>query len=155
MSIKFRYGMRDGWLECGLTVNDASVVHSVAGWHDGLAELLVAASGMLGRMDEATAYFQEEPGEFRWRLSRLNVNRLRIRVIEFESWGIGRPDKDGKCLFDAPCGTMAFAQAIFDGSSEWLAECDRISNEGGRQMDFPKAEFDQLAETTKPFDRFR
>lgn len=125
MAVTFWYGSRDSWLTCGLTVDNASVFHPVNGWHDGLRELIRAAGLMLGRVQEAMACFQEEPGEFRWRVTRMAANRIRVRVIEFDDWGTGRPDKDGKIVFDALCGVMSFAVAIHDGSGEWLAELER------------------------------
>jgi hypothetical protein len=118
MSISFSYGLREGRLSCELAVDGSSVVHAVAGWHDGLRELVVAACEMLGRAHEATASFQEEPGEFRWRISRLTENRIRVRIIEFGDWATGQPDAAGKLLFDRPCGAVAFARAVFEGSSE-------------------------------------
>jgi hypothetical protein len=122
MSVAFHYGLHDGWLECALSVNGVSVHHSVAGWHDGLRELIHAACSMFGRFEQATAYFQEEPGEFRWRITRLASNRVRVRVIEFDDWGTGLPDEAGKQLFDQPCGVMTFAKAIYDGSDQRVDE---------------------------------
>jgi hypothetical protein len=153
MSVTFRYGRRKGWLRCELTVNGASVVHSVNGTHDGLAELLIVASRMFERTHEATACFQEEPGEFRWHVSRLEVNRLRIRIFEFDDWGTGRPDGDGKLLFDAPCGVMSFGRAIYDGCGEWLAELNRNAAEGATTSNFPRVEYDGLREALNRFDR--
>ena len=124
MSVAFHYGLQDGWLKCGLTVNGISVHHSVAGWHDGLCELIRAACAMFGRFEQATAYFQEEPGEFRWCITRLASNRVRVRVIEFDDWGTGQPDEAGKQLFDQPCGVVSLAKAIYDGSGHWLEELD-------------------------------
>src|ERR1700733_10800059 len=98
MGIIFHYGPHDDWLRCGLTVNSTSVLHTVNGWHCGLRELILAACEMFGRACEATAFFQEEPGEFRWRISRIEVNRIRVRVIEFDDWATGRPDEAGKLL---------------------------------------------------------
>ncbi len=127
MAVNFEYGRRNGWLSCGLTVDNASVLHSVNGWHDGLGELIRAACSMFARANEATAYFQEEPGEFRWRINRLTVNRIRVRVIEFDDWASIEPDKAGKLLFEASCGIFSFAAAIYDGSGKWLTE---LQNEG-------------------------
>lgn len=125
MSVVFHYGLHDGCLECGLTVNGVSVRHSVAGWHDGLCELIHAACAMFGRFDQATAYFQEEPGEFRWRITRLASNRVQVRVIEFDNWDTGQPDEAGKQLFNQPCGVMSLARAIYDGSGQWLDELEQ------------------------------
>ena len=125
MSVAFHYGLHNGWLECGLTVNEVSVRHSVAGWHDGLCELIHAACTMFGRFEQATAYFQEEPGEFRWRITRLASNRVQIRVIEFDDWCTGQPDEAGKQLFDQPCGVMSLAKAIYYGTGQWLDELEK------------------------------
>lgn len=104
--------------ECRLTVDGSSVRHTEYGVHDGLGELIRAACEMLGRADDATARFEEEPGEYRWRLTRMSGNRVRVRVIEFDAWGTGRPDATGRLLFDQPCGAVAFARAIYAGSME-------------------------------------
>ena len=118
MAATFFYGRHQGWLHCGLTVRDASVLHSVAGWHDGLAELIRAVIALFGRSTEGTAAFQEEPGEFRWRITRLTSNRVRVRVVQFNDWAQDWPDTKGKLLFDQPCGLMALATAIFAGTDD-------------------------------------
>jgi hypothetical protein len=151
MGVNFHYGLHEGWARCGLTVDSISVFHSVNGWHDGLREIVLAACEMFGRANEATAYFQEEPGEFRWRISRLTVNRIRVRVIEFDDWGTGRPDEVGKLLFDKPCGVMAFATAVYNGSGEWLAELER-SDPARIKTGFPRAEYERLGDILQRHD---
>jgi hypothetical protein len=142
--VQFRYGLCDGWLSVTLTVGTASVSHSVGGWHDGLGELFVAVRQMFSRSDEAVAHFQEEPGEFRWRISKLAVNRVRIRVFEFDDWGIGSPDETGKLLFDEACGVVALANAMIAGTAQWMEEVERMEQKSIRRWKIPTAELDQL-----------
>ena len=153
MGVTFYCGLHDGWLECGLTVNGVSVRHSVAGWYDGLRELIAAACEIVGRLDEATAFFQEEPGEFRWRITRLAANRVRVRVIEFDDWGAGRPDEAGKLLFDQPCGVLSLATAIYAGSGEWLTEVERA--DWVEMANCLREQRKELADILRPYDYSR
>jgi hypothetical protein len=150
MSVSFHCGLREGWLECELMVNGISVRHSVAGWHDGLCELIRAASAMFGRSEQATAYFQEEPGEFRWRITRMASNRVRVRVIEFDDWGTGQPDEAGKLLFDQPCGVMSLAKAIYDGSGQRLCELEQAGQ--AEKAGALRAQRDGLGEILSQYD---
>jgi hypothetical protein len=151
MSVGFHYGIRNGWLMCGLTVNDVTVIHPVNGMYDGLKELIVASCEMLGRSQEATACFEEEPGEYRWRITRLNVNRVRVRVIAFDNWGSGLSDEEGKLLFDSPCGLISFAKAVHEGSSEWLAELKRTTRIGNKADDV-LVKHERLGNLLRSFD---
>lgn len=121
MSVIFHYDVRDGWLHCGVAINDQCVSHSVSGGHegssDGLSELILAICAMFDRCETAVASFEEEPGEFRWRIDRLTSNRIRVRVLEFADYYENKPDEQGKSLFDQPCGLVKFARAVYDGTA--------------------------------------
>lgn len=128
MKTEFSYRIENEILVCRLTIGEQHVRHTVNGWHDGLGELLDIACQTFGRFDEATAYFQEEPGTFLWRVTRLTSNRVGIRVIEYDYdwWANPCPGDPGNLLFDQPCGVMSFAKAIHSGTMEWLTVLERV-----------------------------
>jgi len=137
MGANFIYQIENGRLICGLAIGECSVRHTVNGWHDGLQELLEIACRTFGRFEEATAYFQEEPGTFLWRVTRLSSNRIRIRIVEYDYdwWASPRLQDSGKSLFDQPCGVMSFAKALHSGTADWLAVLELVErNEEADQL---------------------
>jgi hypothetical protein len=72
LSIEFRYHLTGvGWSECTLIVDDAHVTVTASYLSDALRSLISAVCRVLEGIAEATATFDEEPGEFRWRLFRV------------------------------------------------------------------------------------
>jgi hypothetical protein len=122
MGVSFQYGKWNDWLHCRIAIGDVRVAHTVNGCHHGDLELLDAAAAIFGRAKSAQARFEEEPGEFRWKIDRLEVNRIRIRIFGFDDWDSNLPDDSGRLLFDATCGVVSFAQAIHDGFCAWVDE---------------------------------
>jgi hypothetical protein len=127
MSVSFHYGVWNGWQHCRFAIGSVHVAHTVNGWHRGDLELIDAAIAMFGRTMSAVARFQEEPGEFRWQIGRLEVNRIRVRIHEFDDWDVTLPEESGRLIFNATCGVVSFAQAIHDGFKTWLDEARAAS----------------------------
>ena len=49
-------------------------------------------------------------------------------MFEFDDWGMGLPDTEGKLLFDHSCGAVSFGRAIYNGTGEGQggSEQDRL-----------------------------
>src|SRR5215831_8617906 len=100
MSVEFRYQLTGaGWSECTLIVGDSHATVTASYLSDALRSFLSAVCRVLSGLPEATATFDEEPGEFRWRFHRKGDDRLQILILEFDELWSGKPDSDGKPIF--------------------------------------------------------
>jgi hypothetical protein len=97
MAISVRYNLTgSGWAECIVEIDDRHAHITASYLSDALADLLDAVESVVRGIEDATALFIEEPGEYRWRFRRISPDRLWVRIIEFdESWK-HRPDAEGK-----------------------------------------------------------
>ena len=146
LSIDFRYQLTGaGWSECTLIIDDADVTVTASYLSDALRSLLSAVCRVLKGIDEATVAFDEEPGEFRWRLFRIDDGLVRIMILEFDGLWSDKPDTDGKLIFDVQCRLRTFAGAVYDGCKRLLAEYGYAGyKEKWQQHDFPDSEFGEL-----------
>src|SRR5947209_5817918 len=111
-----------GWAECTVAIDKQQATITASYLSDALADLLGAVIRVVEGEAEATASFAEEPGEYRWRLIRIEPDRLLVRILEFpQLWG-HRPDEEGKLVLHAECRLRAFAGAILSASQRVLEE---------------------------------
>lgn len=146
MSFEFRYQLTgSGWSECTLVVDSATITLTASYLSDALRSLLGAVCRVLSGMPDATASFDEEPGEYRWRFYRIDNGRVRIVVLEFDDLWTSKPDSEGTPIFDVECRLRSFAGAIYDGCKKLLEKCGREGyKEKWVEHDFPDAEFEEL-----------
>ena len=146
VSIQFRYQLTGaGWSECTLIVDDVCVTVTASYLSDALRSLVSAICRMLDGNREATACFDEEPGEFRWRFFRIGDDMVRILILEFDDLWSHKPDSDGHPIFDVQCRLRTFAGAVYDGCKRLLAE---LGADGYKakwiEHDFPDGEVAEL-----------
>src|SRR5262245_13892719 len=111
-----------GWAECTVIIGKLQATITASYLSDALADLLGAVIRVVEGEAEATASFAEEPGEYRWRLIRIEPDRLLVRILEFPRlWG-NRPDEEGKLVLHAECRLRTFARAILSTSQRVLEE---------------------------------
>ena len=112
---------------------------------DALRSLISAVCRVLEGIAEATAAFDEEPGEFRLRLFRIDDELVRVLILQFEDLWSDKPDSDGKPIFDVQCRLRTFAGAVYDGCKRLLAEHGHAGyKEKWHEHDFPVSEFEEL-----------
>jgi hypothetical protein len=110
-----------GWAECVVEINDRQV-HLIASYlSDALADLLYAVESVVRGIEDATALFIDEPGEYRWRLRRISPDRIWVQIIAFDECWSKRPDEEGKLILDAECRLRTFAGAVLSASQQVLA----------------------------------
>ena len=74
LSVEFRYDLVGvGWSECTLIIDDTHVTVTASYLSDALRDLVAAVSRVTAGLPDATASFDEEPGEYRWRLFRIDT----------------------------------------------------------------------------------
>lgn len=81
-----------GWAECIMEIDDRQAHITASYLSDALADLLYAVECVVRGIEDATALFIEEPGEYRWRLRRVSPDRLWVQIIEFDEPWKHRPD---------------------------------------------------------------
>lgn len=122
MAISIQYNLTGrGWSECTVEIDDQQIQLTASYLSDALADLLDAVGAMVRGAGHATASFTEEPGEYRWQLTRVSQDRLCVRILRFdESWS-DRPDEDGEMILEAECRLRTFAGAVLSASQRVLA----------------------------------
>ena len=146
IGIEFLYQLTGpGWSECTLIVHESSITVTASSLSDGLRSLISAICRVVDGISDATASFAEEPGEYRWRLYRIDEATIRILILEFDELWSHRPDTDGKPIFDVRCRLHNFAGAVYHGCVELLEE---YGHEGykdqWRKHEYPSEEIDTL-----------
>ena len=66
-------------------------------------------------------------------------------ILEFDDSWSDKPDSDGKPIFDVRCRLRTFANAVYDGCKQSLAEHGHAGyKEQWHEHDFPDSEFEEL-----------
>lgn len=136
MKVDYRL-FSSGWAACDVeiagrkTTVTASWISAVPDAPPALDALLAATAAVARGEARAVASFPEEPGEFRWVLSRLGPDRLRVRILVFPHDGSGLPEKEGEVELDAECGLADFAAAVLGAARRLL---DALGESGYRKQ---------------------
>lgn len=109
-----------GWAECEVEIQGKTATVPASYLSHALGDLIDAAALVARGAAEATARFQEEPGEARWRLTRVGAERLRVRILHFEEFYDDLPDERGEMLLDAECRLRTFAGAVLSAAQRVL-----------------------------------
>jgi hypothetical protein len=127
-----------GWAECIVEANGQKASLSASYLSDALGELLRAAVNLLEGVRGNTVSFAEEPGEYRWRLIRVDSEQIHVSVLSFDKlWG-NEPDEAGNLVFQTVCPVREFAAAVASAAQRIL---DEYGVDGYREQwvnyDFP------------------
>jgi hypothetical protein len=123
MSVSIVYNLFGvGWAECSITIGDTSLRLTASYLSHALADLLQAVVDLLNGHGETVVSFAEEPGEYRWRLQRVDENTVGIKIIEFDNLWKNKLDEEGSVIFEAQCRMRTFAGAVLSASQRELAE---------------------------------
>jgi hypothetical protein len=110
-----------GWSECTIRFGEAECEISASYLSDALRNLVLAAVAVLAGAHSISVGFDEEPGEYRWAVSRASGDRVVLKVLEFqELWG-NRPNSEGKVLLEASLHPLEFAEAVSNATSRVLS----------------------------------
>ena len=111
-----------GWSKCFAQIGEHSADVTASYLDDALGDLLRAIVGLMKDVEDTTASFAEEPGEYRWRFRRVAPDKVNIRILQFgELWGY-KPDEEGEILLDVTCRLRTFAGAVLSASQRVLEE---------------------------------
>ena len=100
-----------GSARCSVTVGSTRQELRASYLSDALGDLVRAAAAMLKGADVVRCAFLEEPGEFRWVLSRKPGRRVALRILAFSDDGL--PEDRGKVILSGEFSASAFASAVY------------------------------------------
>lgn len=134
------------WSEAAIQIGRSGASLSASYLDDALGDLVRAAVDIAQGATSARISWAEEPGEYRWVLTR-NDDQLDVRVLWFdELWG-SDPDERGKEGLAATCTVRAFLLAVAAGAERVR---DDVGTESYRaqwiENDFPSRELNHLRE---------
>ncbi len=127
-----------GWAECTLQIDGQVIVATASYLSDALADLLQSVVDLLQGQAEATASFEEEPGEYRWRFQRVDEQNILVRILWFDDLYSYAPDEKGRLEFEAKCRLRTFAGEVLSTMQQLLAQHGLAGyKEQWRPYDFP------------------
>ena len=121
MDLKIKYTLNGtGWAECELSDGSTSCTITASYSTDALRNMVLAATAIISYFSKVSFSFDEEPGEYRWVISSVELNKIELSILSFEElWG-NQPDSDGELIFQTQCLPLTFAQAVLDSANEVL-----------------------------------
>ncbi len=112
-----------GWSRCVVEAGEQRAELTASYVSDALGNLVLSALAAASGFHNVEFGFDEEPGEYRWSISTVESNIVRVRILEFpELWG-NRPTDSGRLLFDLNITRPAFAKAVVACADAVLKEC--------------------------------
>ncbi len=110
-TVEFHYELSgSGWSDCRVAVRGTECKVSASYLSDALGDLARAVESCLRGVDESRATFTEEPGEWRWCLSKVGNDKIRIRIVELPDWDLA--EETGEVVFEAECSPRALGRAV-------------------------------------------
>lgn len=111
--LKITYKLRGaGWADCDVTDGTQVVALSASYLSDALGALAQATTDIVKGEMSAIASFLEEPGEYRWVLTR-NDDRVTVEIFEFAGFGDVNPS-GGKVIFKSDITVEEFKKSVVD-----------------------------------------
>lgn len=111
-----------GWAECTIGIDGQAIVTTASYLSDALGSLLQSVVDLMKGQTDATASFEEEPGEYRWRFQRVDAQNIKLCILWFDDLWDHAPDEEGRMLFETKCRLRTFAGAVLSASQQLLAE---------------------------------
>ena len=112
-----------GWADCLIVHGDESKSLSASYLEDAQGNLAEATLRIARGEKLAYAIFAEEPGEYRWKLSRKESDQITVEILWFEEWNSLRVSDDkGNPYFSFECSKMEFVRCVIDCLSDVLRE---------------------------------
>lgn len=115
---------------------------------DPLRDLVRATVSLLRGAEQARVSWQDEPGEWRWLLSR-EADRLSIRILRFRQTFSREPDERGVPVFETACRLADFAGQVKSQLQQLLDHSDPADFLQQWRRPFPLADYDALRELVR------
>jgi hypothetical protein len=108
------------------------------------ADLLEGVIALVSGFERATVSWQEEPGEYRWRLTR-SGDRVQVAILWFGRNFSRRLDAAGETLFEAECGLRRLATQVKGPMHRLLNALGPEEYARRWRHPFPMAAFERLS----------
>ena len=143
--VRFEYRLTGrGWSAATISARGQTAHLSASFLSDALGDLARAVIALLRGAERASLDWQEEPGDYRWLLTR-EAERLVIRVLWFDDTFSRASDDRGRLVFETECRLMDFAGQL-KSQLQYLLE--HVGSTGYKQQwvqqEFPLAEYETL-----------
>lgn len=108
---------------CRLTDDSNSASLLIGYCTDALADLVAATGGLYGRLRSSRFFFDAEPQEFRWVLSR-GDGAIGVTIYEFPDVAVSLdlPDTDGTVIWESAYPRRMFSHAVLDAAQNVLSK---------------------------------
>lgn len=125
MTTRIHVDISAGWADCHVTLGERDATVTASYITDGLGDLVASTASLLKGAPESSCTFAEEPVEYRWHLTRIGEDRLRVHVSATR--GVAADPRLGDVsVLDAECRMRTFAGQI-------AAELRRLERMLGRE----------------------
>jgi len=111
-----------GWSECTVDDGRSHCTLKASYLSDALGNLVMAASAAMAGFTRLSFKFEEEPGESRWVIYSPQPNDLNLEVFESKALSTGKPDAEGRSIFQTRCLPIEFAKAVHAAAEQVLQE---------------------------------
>jgi len=111
-----------GWAACTIRFDQAACEITASYLSDALAKLVLGALGIVADLHSVSIGFDEEPGEYRWSLVRIDNDTICVRILSFPELWENHPDTSGEPLMTFECRTLEFGRAVLDAANKVQAE---------------------------------
>ena len=154
MSISILYEIvGTGWSRCTVEAEGVKVELSASYLSDALGNLVLSAIAAISGFHSCSFGFDEEPGEYRWVIQAIDVNTVKVEVLEFPELWSQKANVEGKVLFTFICAPLIFAKAVHAAALAVLNE-HGISGYSEKWVEypFPERQLAILGETIAAYE---
>jgi hypothetical protein len=105
-----------GWAACTISQADATCEITASYLSDAFGKLVLAAASIAAGAHGVSVGFDEEPGEYRWLIRRLDDECVQVTILSFPDWFPYRLDDEGEAIFRCTCTPLEFARAVMNAA---------------------------------------
>ncbi len=122
LSISFKL-VGPGWADCSVSIDNQLTVLTASYLEDALGNLADATLRIAQGENSAYAIFAEEPGEYRWKFTKINDKEISVAILKFDEWrGLKQSDEKGRIIFKFECPLLVFVRRTIICLSDVLKE---------------------------------
>ncbi len=122
LSISFKL-TGPGWADCNISIDNQLTVLTASYLENALGNLADATLRIAQGENSAYAIFAEEPGEYRWKFTKINDKEISVEILKFDEWrGLQQSDGEGRTIFKFECPLLVFVRRMIICLSEVLSE---------------------------------
>ena len=123
MALSIDYSLRGvGWATCRVTLDEESVDLAASYLSDALGNLVLAACMAYSGFHSLSFGFDEEPGEYRWAINRVDGTYMTLRLLEFDELWSNASNQDGRQLLVGKMSIQEFVNAVHRAAHAVLKE---------------------------------